>query len=305
MKRNRIFAFILAAAVLAGCLAGCSASGNTAGGRVESDQSGYYEGIYNRVENSSTADPEKPQETAPKVQKLIRTMDMEAETDDLDGFLAHLESRVNQLGGYIQDRSVRNGSSHSRVSYRYASLTVRIPVDQLDSFVEHIQGESNVVNYQERAEDVTLSYVATESRVTALNTEQTRLLELLAKAENMSDLLLIEERLTQVRTELEEVTSRLRLYDNLVDYGTVELSVTEVKEFTPVEEETVWQRISGGFMNSLRSLGNGISELLIFLVINLPFILFFGAIAAVIFFILMASKKKKMPKQSPQQPPTK
>lgn len=78
--------------------------------------------------------------------------------------------------------------------------------------------------------------MAITSRITALETEESRLLELLAAAANMSDLLEIESRLTEVRTELEKVKSQLRIYENQVSYGTIYLTVSEVKEYTVVEE---------------------------------------------------------------------
>jgi hypothetical protein len=78
-------------------------------------------------------------------------------------------------------------------------------------------------------------------------------LELLAKAEDMKDLLMIEERLTNVRAELEEVTSQLRVFDNKVDYGTVQLNITEVQVYTVVEDETIWQRIGTGLKENWKS----------------------------------------------------
>jgi hypothetical protein len=102
----------------------------------------------------------------------------------------------------VENKNIRNGSANASRRYRYANLTIRVPVDQLDAFVEHVSGASNVVHYSENAKDITLSYVATQRRITALETEQTRLLELLAQAENMSDLLQIEQLLTDVGTEL-------------------------------------------------------------------------------------------------------
>ena len=77
-------------------------------------------------------------------------------------------------------------------------------------------------------------------------------MELLAQAGTMEDLLQIEKRLTEVRTELEKVTSQLRLYDNLVGFGTVHLSLRQVTEFTDTTvEPTIWQRIGSGFVSSL------------------------------------------------------
>ncbi len=187
--------------------------------------------------------------TAPQNRKWIVTVDMDAETEDLDALLESITSQIDALGGYVEDQRVTNGSRYSTTRYRSASLTVRIPAEDVDSFTQTVSGVCNVVRSSKSLEDVTLTYVATESRMNALQTEEARLLELMGQAENMSDLLEIEARLTDVRYELESVTSQLRIYDNLVDYATIYLGIDEVTEYTPVEEETLWQRISGGGQN--------------------------------------------------------
>ena len=120
-------------------------------------------------------------------------------------------------------------------------------------------------------------------------TDRSELEELLAQAQDMSDLLQIEARLTDVRTELEQVTSQLRLYDNLVDYGTIELSVTEVQEYTPVEKETMWQRMGSGLKDSWQALGEFSENLLVFLVSALPWLIPISIIVA----LWIATGKKR------------
>ena len=260
------------------------------------------------MEMTQSAPMEKPQSAAGTTtgsaavqnQKLIRTMTLETETEDLDTLLAQLNQKISALGGYVENKNVRNGSSTASKRYRYANMTIRVPVDQLDAFVEHVANASNVVYHSENAKDITLSYVATQSRIIALETEQTRLLELLAKAENMTDLLQIEQRLTDVRTELEQVTSQLRLYDNLVDYGTIELSITEVQEYTPVEEETMWQRMGSGLKESWQALGNFAENLLVFLVSALPWLIPLGVILAL---VITGAKKRRIRRKAKTQPP--
>ena len=237
----------------------------------------------------------------PKNQKLIRTLYVHAETENMDAMLPKVETKVAELGGYIEGREVYNGSNYSSHRYRNAELTIRVPADQLDAFVEHVSDSSNVVSNRETTEDVTLKYVATQSRITALETEQTRLLELLEKAETMEDLLQIESRLTDVRAELEEVTSQLRLYDNLVDYGTIHLSLEEVVEYTEPEPESVWERMGAGFMDSLEGLGDGIVELFVWVVASLPYLVLIAVIAVVVFALVKRRKKKKTAKTAPKE----
>lgn len=237
------------------------------------------------------------QTNVPTNQKLIRTVNMDAETEDLDALLTSVESRVAALGGYIESRQVYNGSRSETVRYRNASLTIRIPAPQLDAFVSHVSEQSNIISSNETTEDVTLTYVEIEGRVTALQTQQARLLELLAQAETMEDLLTIERELTDVRTELEQMQSRLRVYDNLVDYGTVHLSVEEVKEYTLVEETepTFWERIAEGFNQSMENVGEGTLNAIILFITSIPYFLPLIIVAAITLIILRFTvwRKKK------------
>ena len=315
MKKSRFMMPMIALALVISLLAGCGAAKSEAGGMVNDF---VYDGVY---DSAGQLAPESGVQTDQKYessastgtagtaglqnQKLIRTMYIDAETDDMDTLLAKLDARITELGGYWENKTIRNGSYTQTRRYRSAQMTIRIPVSQLDAFVSHIEGATNIISYRENADDITLSYVATASRITALETEQQRLLELLAKAEDMTDLLLIEQRLTDVRTELEEVTSQLRLYDNLVDYGTVELSVTQVQEYTVVEEETVWQRMGSGLKESWQSLCEFTEDLLVLVVSSLPFLIPVGLaviLLVVVFRLLVKKPGKKHGK--PQEPTT-
>lgn len=218
----------------------------------------------------------------PEGRKWIITIDMNVETDNLDNLMENLERQIRTLDGYVEDQNIHNGSSYASRRYRSANLTIRIPDESVDQFTSNVSSIANVVSQNLRREDITLKYVATSSRVTALETEEARLLELLAKAETMEDLLEIEARLTDVRYELENYASQLRLYDNQVDYATIYLYIDEVQEYTPVEEPTFFERIQTTFSHSLEGLGDGIVNLTVFLVGNSPYLLVYGALGIAI-----------------------
>lgn len=234
--------------------------------------------------------------TLPEGRKWIITIDMNIETEDLDTLMEQLNADIDALEGYVEDQNIHNGSTYSSRRYRSANLTVRIPDENVDRFTAAVEGLGNVVSQNLRREDITLQYVDTASRVTALETEEARLLELLAKAETMEDLLEIEARLTDVRYELENYASQLRLYDNQVDYATIYLYIEEVQEYTPVEEPTLWERISGGFMDSLKGLWEGLLDICVWVIANSPYLVVYGGIAAVVFRVvkkLRIRRKKK------------
>ena len=237
----------------------------------------------------------------PEGRKWIITIDMNVETENLDTMMADLDQKITSLGGYVEDQNIHNGSNYAARRYRNANLTVRIPDENVDQFTNEVSGLANVVSQNLRREDITLKYVATSSRVTALETEEARLLELLAKAETMEDLLEIEARLTDVRYELENYASQLRLYDNQVDYATIYLYIDEVQEYTPVEEPTFLERIQTTFSDALEGLGDGIVNLTVFFVGNSPYLLTFGGIAAVVILLVNRTRKVKAAKKAKKE----
>jgi len=229
----------------------------------------------------------------PESRKWIVTVDMNAETEDLDTLLANLEDTISKMNGYVEDQNIYNGSSYSARRRRNANLTIRIPAGDVDTFAAEVSGIANVVSKNVSREDITLKYVATESKVTALQTEEARLLELLAKAETMSDLLEIEARLSDVRYELESYSSQLRLYDNQVDYATIYLFIDEVQEYTPVAEKTVWERIRDGFKSSLEGVGDGFVDAAVWVLANSPYLVVWGVLLTAAVLVLRTLGKRR------------
>jgi hypothetical protein len=227
--------------------------------------------------------------------KLIRTVSMTTETEDMDTLLTGISQRITELGGYVESREVYTGSAYETYSSRSATMTLRIPAKNLDTFISHVDGASNVVSSSETAEDVTMQYVATESHLKVLQAEEERLLKFLSEAKSVSEMLEIEKRLTDVRAELESVTNQLNKYANLVSYGTVKLRINEVKQYTVVEKEepNLWQRIGTGFVNSVKNVGVILEGLLVFFISALPYLAIPGVIVVIILLAVRKSDKKK------------
>lgn len=270
---------------------------------IEEDYAGGVKDQGTGVESGSTGGKSSDvgQNAVQENRKLIKTVDMTVETKEFDRTLAALEGKIAELGGYIENLETYNGSSYSSYrSTRNANMTIRIPKQKLDVFLETVEGVSNVVRRSESVEDVTLTYVDLESHKKVLLAEQERLLELIKKAEAIEDIITIENRLSTVRYQIESMEAQLRTYDNKVDYSTVHLTVNEVKELTPVVEKNALERIADGFVDSLKDIGEGITEFSIWFVVNIPYfvlwiiILIVGIFALrVLLKVLRAGKAKK------------
>ena len=317
MKIRKYISLILTALLLCSLLAACGGSSKTtanktapaaAAPREEIAAEEYEYEMMDAAGNSLAAGETGGSTAVPESRKWIITIHLDAETEDLDGLLAALDGEISGLKGFVEDQNIYNGSAYSSRRYRRASLTIRIPAEDVDKFTGAVAGLSNVVSSEKNLEDITLTYVSVESRKKALETEEARLLELMEKAETMADLLEIEARLTDVRYELESTASRLRTYDNQVDYATVYLSIEEVQEYTPVEDPTTWERIRDGFKGSVKGLGENLVDLFVWVIVASPYLLVYGAIAAVV-LVLFKRRKPREKKQrkfwrTPKREPT-
>ena len=312
MKMKKTLALLLSGLMLVSLLVGCGAASKDMMAMdtetfAPMENGALADGIYDSLKREELdSDYEASTDEKPSVtqRKLIRKIYLDTETEDMDALLAAIDSKVNALGGYMESREVYTGSRYSSYdSRRHADLVIRIPKDKLDEFVAHVSKESNITSSNETSDDVTLTYVAVQSRMTALQKEEARLLELIDKAANLSELLELEKRLTEVRTDLENVTSQLLLYDNLVDFGTIEVSISEVQKLTPVQEPGFFNRIGTGFMESLKNLWTFLKELAIFLVVASPYLVTIAVVALVIVLIIRRSVRRKRAARSKKQPP--
>lgn len=228
--------------------------------------------------------------------KLIKTVYLEMQTREFDALIDGLSTKVSEMGGYIESSSI-GGNSYYYESTRSAYFTVRVPSDRLDEFVEVVGELGNVTRKNESVEDVTLQYVDTESRKKALETEQERLLELLEQAENMENLLAIESKLSEVRYELENYGSQLRMLDNQIDYSSVNVDITEVERITEAKDRSFFEEIADRFGDSLYAVGRGLRGFVIVFIGSLPVLavwaVIIGAVVLVVRRILRGKKEKK------------
>nr|MBQ8252222.1 DUF4349 domain-containing protein [Lachnospiraceae bacterium] len=238
-------------------------------------------------------------DTVASNRKLIRRVNLSAETQNFTELTAFIENKVNELGGYMESSDVYGGS-YEYDALRNAQYIVRVPVDKLDALVGAVSGQANITRKNESATDVTLSYVDTKSRKEAYEVEYERLMALLEKAEDIDTIVALESRLTSVRYEIQGLESQLRTYDNLVDYATINISVQEVKIYTPVEPEkkTDWQRMTEGFVNSIQNIAYDLKEFAIDFVVSLPYLMLWAVIIGVIVLVIRKLvRRSKMKKE--------
>ena len=309
MNKKKILTAVMAAALLLGLLGGCgsrrmSMDADTARSDLYADDGISYEAAMAAAPAGMSGAGSNAKSAAgtasiplPENRKWVITMSLTAETENLTDAMGLLAEKIQASGGYVESQSVSGTAVNSGRSPS-AYITVRVPAEQLDSFVEDVSGMTNVVSSSRYVEDITLSYTDTEGRVKALKTEEARLLELMEQAQTMSDLLEIEGRLTEVRYQLENYTSTLRLYDNQVDYATLDLTLREVAKFTPPEKQGFWEKVTSGLADSIVDLGQGMVDVAAWVLIELPYLVLVGLLGWLTVFLTRRSIKKRRAKKA-------
>lgn len=225
--------------------------------------------------------------------KLIRTIHLDVETDDFDVLLEKLNQQIATLAGYVEQSDISGKSIQNDYSRRRAYMTVRIPSTKLDQFVASVEDNGNVTNKSETTTDVTIQYSDLESRKKSLTIEQDRIWALLEKADTLESVIALEERLSEIRYELEAMESKLRLYDNQVDYSTVYINIEEVKIYTPTAPLTIGERIEKGFTRNVENMKNSAIDFIVWAASSTPILIPLLAVVIVVILILRKVLAKK------------
>ena len=122
--------------------------------------------------------------------------------------------------------------------------------------------------------------------------QESRLEAMMDKAQTLSEMLAIEDKLTDVRAEINALNKQIQLMDKSVDYSYVYVELSEVIEYH-VEDPTYLQRLGESFGDSFVNFAEVLGEALIIFIWILPFLLVGGTIAIVAITISLKKKRTK------------
>ena len=258
----------------------------------------------NTAEEAPAGSPESQGSAVDITEKIIYSAYVSIETTDFDASVSGLEQKIRSLGGFVENSNVSgdtrwNNDGTTSVVNRWAYYTFRIPAEKFEYFLQLTHTYGNVLSTSRSAQNVTSSYTDFEARLSSLNTQEERLLDMLSKSTDVETLIALEQRLSDVRYEIEAIERNLRNYDAQIRYSTIDLSIREVELYTPTVPirrsfgEKLEIALSDGWTQFMR----GTQNLLLGLAASLPaLILLLVLAAAVIICIRIRIKKRKAKK---------
>lgn len=197
--------------------------------------------------------------------KIIQNAYVVMETLSFDDVVSKVKENTYEFKGYFESMRIdgKRMDVDDDMQNRYANYTIRIPKDKYEEFLSSFGKLGNIIVNELNSEDVTDRYIDTEARLSALKVQEQRLLEIMSNATEIEDIIALEERLSEVRYEIEKYTGDIRKWDNLVEFTTIQLEVREVREISEPVPDGLLKRSTEQFNNSIDTM----SELLQMLVV--------------------------------------
>ncbi len=303
MKRAKIIIPVLIVALLAGCGAKSSNKSTADSASVSNDKEAKQEMAY---DGNGTAPMEANAENTSinlenlSEKKVIDNANLSIETVEFDKAVDTLKASLKQCEGYMQSSNINHPGvgSNNYKTYRNADFVVRIPKESFQDFLKSAETMGVITNENSSSEDITKQYYDTETRLKVYEAQEARYLELLDEAKTMEDILTIEKQLTEVRYNIEYLTGYKNQMNDLVDYGTVNISLYEVDEPTKLVDnpKNLGDKIGNAFTTSLKSLKYVGISLILIIVSIIPYAVILGIIVWIIFYIYIKTNKNKFKK---------
>lgn len=269
MKKNKILLGIAMVSMIPFVLTGCDwnttktasvSSDYTTSGSVgvEADSVSYNASYTAAEEAGSDAGSENGAVNGET--KRIYSGSVNMETTAFSAAYQGILSVAEEDGAWLESD---NSGTYGINSSRYADLTIRVPADQFYTLIEALGGieDVTIVSKNVAAEDVSEEYYDTEGRLENAKVKLENLQELSKQAENVQDLIAIEDAISDVQYNIEYLQGQVNRYDSQINYSSIYVSLTEVNVMSGNEEgygTRLLESFKSGFFKGVNMAGNAI-----------------------------------------------
>lgn len=244
-------------------------------------------------------------DSAGQEQKVVTTGQISMETLGFEKTVSDLVSLVSEFKGYYQYSS-ESGFTQTKEGYsirpRTGNYVIRIPSKDFLAFSDRLSDIGNITYKALGKEDITLQYTDTVSRLNSLKLQEQRIIAILAKATVLTDVLELENKLSQLRYEIENLTSSKMVMDSRVSLSTLTIDVKEVSSLSETIglPKTLGEKIAARFTSSIEWLRKLGESFLIFIIGDfIQIVIFVLVVIAVIFWFRHIYKKRKEATSTP------
>lgn len=245
--------------------------------------------IQMKMKEAASSLPEIPDNIE---QKIIKNADFNLEVDNYDTAVAALKQKVVAIGGYIANESMNTVGPEKILS---GYLQVRIPAADFENFLASMEGIGKVNHLNIYCQDVTEEYFDVESRLKAFRTKEERLIAILQKSGQLSDVLAVENELANTRAQLESLEGRLRYLNNRTELSSISINLTQVAVSSQNISATgltgLWDKMKEAFIKTINKILVDTGKFIVLVTSILPYLFLIGLLG---YGVWLWTKKKGM-----------
>ena len=148
--------------------------------------------------------------------KIIQTATLTISTDEVSKKFEDVQNIAASAGGFVASSSFGNAGDKQT-----ASITIRVPGDSYQRALSDLRKLGDVQGEQSGANDVTEEFTDLQSRLRNLQATEAQYVQFLLKAQNINEVLTVQDRLNSTRAEIEQVQGRVNLVQHQTDLATI------------------------------------------------------------------------------------
>lgn len=233
---------------------------------------------------------------APQAQserKLVRTADLTLRSTDFDTDSERVKALVENLNGYIE--SLYQYGDVQSDTPRRLHMSLRVPSQQLDAFLSGVSGIGRVTDRSESTTDMTVQYTDNAARLQTLRDKLARLNELIKQAEDVESLIQIETAISDTQYQIDRYETSQRDIDRQADMSAVSVTLMEETAAQSASAAGIGlgERVRAALGASVEWMGRFLRDMLVFVVMALPWILSVAVIAAVVWLVVRRHRAAK------------
>lgn len=219
--------------------------------------------------------------------KTSQNADLQMKVQDVSAAVEQIIALSNQQGGYTVNSHVYRDDE--RVS---AQLVIKVPQANLLPVMDAIANLGEVTDRIITTQDVTEEYYDSQARLKVLQAKEQRLLGLMDKAANITEIISVENELTKTRSEIEVLTGRLQYLSNITDFSQINIRLQQGIPGTVKAPQGTWGKAWQGFIGSINGVINFTSQLVVSFFVILPWAAILAVLTAIAIYIGRRSRKK-------------
>jgi hypothetical protein len=155
--------------------------------------------------------------------KIIQTAYITIEVKDVPGVVETLKTLAVEKGGYISSTNIQN-NYNNRLS---GSVIIRIPATEFENTFSSIKTIGTVKTISTQGRDVTEEYVDLQAQKTSYQNQLVQYNEIMKRAVKVEDVIVIQQQIDRVQTELNRLEGRLKYLNSQIDFSTITINLQE------------------------------------------------------------------------------